>query len=162
GACAGLAVRLLAAASVLAGVARDAVGVAGAAADAGAVGAAVGRAVLHPGRQTASDTVAGAGGVEAVAAARRRRAHGLGGEGRADGRRARFASTLAVADVDVADRGAVAGARLADGSRRELATTALAVAGAVEATGLHPGRRAGVRLFGHAAGDERADAGRAL
>src|SRR6266498_4593947 len=75
-----LTVRLLAAAPVLAGNAGAAVGVAGAAVDARAVLASEGRAVLHPGREAAAETVARPRCVESVAAARWRRADNLGGE----------------------------------------------------------------------------------
>src|SRR4029079_9904095 len=80
----------------------------------------------------------------------------------ADRRRPGLAAPLAVADVDVADRGAVAGAGGADGAGRVLAALSLAVAGSI----LPAGRRgrgravAGRRL--NAVRDERTDSGRAL
>src|SRR6185295_11719612 len=75
---AGLAVRLRAAASVVADLAAHAVVVVVAAGDAGAVAASVRRAGLHARRMADAETVAGAGGVQAIAAARRRNADRLG------------------------------------------------------------------------------------
>jgi len=78
-----LAVRFRAAAAVIADLAAHAVVVVVAAGDAGAVAAAVRRAGLHTRRVADAQTVAGAGGVEPIAAARRRNADRLSGVHRA-------------------------------------------------------------------------------
>ena len=105
-----------------------------------------------------------AAGAVGVGLARRRAPvrRGVAVERRADRRRAGPAASLAVADVDVADGGAVTGARLAHGALRVLAAVPLAVARAVEPAGRDGADRAGARLFRHAVRDERADPGGAL
>ena len=141
------AVRLRAAASVLANPTDDAVGVGRAARDARAVGAAVWRAVRHAGRAAGADAVAGAGRVRPIAAARRREADRLG--------RVQRAAADAVAGAGLAARGGpfvaadlvrIGGAavdRPADaGAADQVAADARSVAGdvAADAVGAEPGR----------------------